>query len=563
MLKKSAWFFYILLLTLLAVFASSFLFFIVIKYDQFISFILKEIHREDLYHIITQTYFTEEKFSWIKNGSIVFSAFSGIILLLAIKTKDKILSKIFYLESVLIQKFESLIMTFQRLEKNVKAALAVCLLIIITRSFYFANTFYIQYDEAWNYNYFLAHNPVYTVFAYNNYPLHNLVSSIFLSFLPANTLVLRLPSILIGIFSCLFVFAIIQKIWNNAMLSLCAMCLFACLPITVFYMMYARGVIFELFFSWLITYFIYQFFKSETTLKDILFLGMLNALGVYCMLSHLYFITFSFLAILIFVLMTNQSKWKYAVYYFIVSILCSSILIFPFLLGTGVSLGANAAKSSQNLLTLHILPFHAYSDMMGGAWFVFYLLLVTNVFLLFKEKNKRFLLLILLNLALLLSPLLIYILSNTFPPERAFAFIAIATIMTFALAIQYFKIKSFPLSITTILVVVILSISTYKHDALNWSKEMDKEAYVMFQLFDKNEISNVYSESENFKYYVPSLIYYFSLKKKEFHYRTNEKSSTRYTEHIPSNTECIVRSAKLAEAKSVYQFDGMYFYFLK
>ncbi|KXK43870.1 MAG: hypothetical protein UZ11_BCD004000430 [Bacteroidetes bacterium OLB11] len=89
--------------------------------------------------------------------------------------------------------------------------LAICLFIILTRSFYFANSYYIQYDEAWNYNYFLAHNPVYTIFAYNNYPLHNLVSSFFLTFLPANTVVLRLPSILIGIFSCLFVFAIIQK----------------------------------------------------------------------------------------------------------------------------------------------------------------------------------------------------------------------------------------------------------------------------------------------------------------------------------------------------------------
>ncbi|KXK43868.1 MAG: hypothetical protein UZ11_BCD004000428 [Bacteroidetes bacterium OLB11] len=75
----------------------------------------------------------------------------------------------------------------------------------------------------------------------------------------------------------------------------------------------------------------------------------------------------------------------------------------------------------------------------------------------------------------------------------------------------------------TFLIVVILSISTYKHNALNWSKEMDKEAYVMFQLFDKNEIQNVYNESDNFKYYVPSLIYYFSLNKKEFHYSTNEK----------------------------------------
>ncbi|KXK43871.1 MAG: hypothetical protein UZ11_BCD004000431 [Bacteroidetes bacterium OLB11] len=104
MLKKSAWFFYILLLTLLAVFTSSFLFFFTIKYDQLISFILKEINREDLFHIVTQTYFTEEKFSWIKIGSIVFSAFSGIILLLAIKIKDKILFTIYFLESKLIQK---------------------------------------------------------------------------------------------------------------------------------------------------------------------------------------------------------------------------------------------------------------------------------------------------------------------------------------------------------------------------------------------------------------------------------------------------------------------------
>ncbi len=563
MLKKIAWFFYLLLMSMLVLFASTFFVLNNLEYENLVQTILKQIQREDLYNLIREHYFTIEKYKWIQQGSILFSITSIILIVLLIKKRKQFLNQIFNIEKYFINKIKSFVNCIIEQDKSIKLFFAIGIVAIFIRSIYYATSFYIQYDEAWNYNYFLNHNPIYSLFAYNNYPLHNLISWLFLSILPDNTFVLRLPSILFGVLTSAFIFVIIIKIFRQAILALCIMGVFACLPISVFYMLYARGVMIEMFFAFLLFYFLFQYFNTNINFKKVLFLSFLNALGVYSMLSHFYFIVISFGAVVIYILIAQKNTMKYAFYYLLLSIVFSFVLISPFFLGTGISLGTNAAISTQRLLTLHILPFHAYSDMMSGAWFLFYGMIIFNFYSLFYEKNKNYLLMIILNILLLISPLLIYIFTKTYPPERALAFISISTVLTFAIALN--KINKFKRSQIAFSIIFILTLSfvTYKHDALNWSKQMDKEAYTIYQLFTQKEINIVYSESNNFKYYVPALIYYFSLHKKSFHYQTNDSSSTRFVNEMNDMTQCFVTDNPNQSGNLIHEFDGMYFYFLK
>lgn len=560
MIKKISLFVYLLGWLFLLFSISVFIFFFRIQYEQFVQKILQEIHREDLYLIITTSYFSVKKFIFLKKVSILFSFFSFLFSLIYFKKRKFILLKI----EIVLEDIQNSIFYFVKFlfgnEKPVNILLLLAFMIILLRSIFYANSFYIQYDEAWNYNYFLRYNPFYTLFAYNNYPLHNLVSNFILFLFPTSTFVLRVPSILFGLSTFLLVFVVLKKIFSNSYFALCGATIFSFLPMSVFYMLYARGVMLEMFFAFLLIYFLHKYFTNEISFKQIVYLSFINMLGTYSMLSHVYFIGFTFVSILIYLVFYDISKIKFSFYYLLFSILFSAILMLPFFIGTGISLGFNAAIHSNQLIELHILPYHAYSDMISGAWFLFYVFILLNFSFLYFNKEKKYQWLIVNNIILLLSPLLIYLITKTFPPERALGFLIIVPVFTCVLLMKQLEQYKYLIYLLTMMSLPILTWSVYHHPKMNWSKNLDREAYSMCQLFDRYHIKKVYSTSNTFKYYVPALIYYFSLKNQQFYYTTNDRASARYQENADKETQCLITEAPLSNVEKIYEFDGMYFY---
>ncbi|MBK7764178.1 MAG: glycosyltransferase family 39 protein [Bacteroidetes bacterium] len=135
-----------------------------------------------------------------------------------------------------------------------KIFLWIGIIVLLIRSLWYAQNFSIQFDEAWNYNLFLSKNLFYSLGAYNNYPLHNVITWFFIQCFGNEVMVLRFPSVLIGLILIFTVALLVRSITKNECLSISLAFLIACLPIHVFYMMYARGVLFEIYFSLLISY---------------------------------------------------------------------------------------------------------------------------------------------------------------------------------------------------------------------------------------------------------------------------------------------------------------------
>ncbi|MBK8144082.1 MAG: hypothetical protein IPK62_03275 [Bacteroidetes bacterium] len=372
---------------------------------------------------------------------------------------------------------------------------------------------------------------------------------------------MRLPSIIAGILTCLLVFVTIKKLFHNEWLALCSMLLFACLPISVFYMLYARGVLFEMFFSLLICYFLFTRAPGKLTMRQIIFLAMLNALATYSMLSHVYFIGLSALFLLIYKLMYGPRQIKELIWYLVLSIGFSLLLLLPMAFGTGLSSGLQASVGNASYLVLHMLPYHCYSDFMTGAWFLFYLLIASNVLLLFRRASSNRSILILANLVLLASPWIIRLATGIFPPERGLAFLCIIPISSFAMLLEVSRIRKDFLLMGTLLIISVLSYVTYYHTKLNWSKELDAQVCKLARTLLSKEDVSIYSSTSKFNYFVPGVQYYYSLSGRPFNYSTNDTGSSRY--RLDEDAPCVITENYMGENTLLFSYDSMYVYFKK
>ena len=530
-----------------------------IRYDWLVDQVLHGIHRYDLFDVVTQKYFTIEKFKFLKNVSWMLSAVSLAILYAMYVYRNFLIIKIEGWVQGGLRLNSAFWRSVMHNSKNVNVFLGISIGLIAIRSIYYASTFYIQYDEAWNYNFFLHNNIFYTCVAYNNYPLHNLISWIFVHLLSANTFVLRLPSILAGIITCLLVFVAIKKIFLNEWLALSCSLLFACLPISVFYMLYARGVMFEIFFSLVICYFLFTRGPGKLTMRQIIFLSLLNAFATYSMLSHVYFIGFSALFLIIFKIIEGPWQIKYLILYPVLSIGFSLVLLLPMALGTGLSSGLQSSVGNASYLVLHMMPYHCYSDFMTGGWFIFYILIVANVILLFIKTSTNKRILILANLVLLASPLIIRMGTGIFPPERGLAFLCIIPITTVAMLFDVFKVERSYLMGGVVCAIFVLSYITFHHTKLNWSKELDRQVYKLASLLMSKADVSIYSTSSKFNYFVPGVQYYYSSSGRNFKYSTNDTGSSRY--RLNEDAPCIITESYLGSDNLVFSYDSMYVYY--
>lgn len=549
--------FYVLAFVLIALALVCFVFYKV-HYDTLIDYVLQQIDRTDLKNIITQKYFTLTKFELLQSISFLVSGLSCILFWALFKYRlhfknhvEKGLLAIFTLNNHF---WKSVVQN----SRSVNALLALSIILILARSIYYATYFYLQYDEAWNYNYFLQHNILYTCFAYNNYPLHNIITWCFVHIFSSSALILRAPSILIGLLNCLLVFVVTKKMFESEWIALANMLLFACLPISVFYMMYSRGVILEMFFSLLIFYLLFSYIKGGISIKKIIFLAILNALGTYSMLSHVYFIACSIAIIFCYQLLQKEKQFKLLIFYPILSILFSALLLLPMMVGTGISLGLSAATGQSNNLTLHMRPFHCYSDVISGWWFMFYFFIALNFIILFIRRFSNMNFLILTNLILLIAPILIKLATGIFPPERSLAFLYLIPIFSFALLLRYLPFQKIFLTLTTLVVIICLSYITFYHKKLNWSKELDKQVCKLSQVLISEKVNSIHSTTPRFNYFVPGLQYYFYKNKQVLSFTSTDSRSTRHDES--AKADCKVTDIFTGNEHLMFSYDSLFVY---
>ena len=510
----------------------------ILNYNQLIDFILNEINRKDLYEIITEKYFSEIKFEVVKKIFNGISLVSFIGLFFYFKHRSAVLKLLELIIKKLQTRFCNFIFTATKNNPIINKLLIISILSILGRSIYYAIDFDIQFDEAWNYNYFLHNNMIYSFCVYNNYPLHNIVTWLFLKVLPDSTFAIRLPSILVGILCCLTVFVVIKKLFKNEWIAIGSMLVFSSLPIVIEYMLRSRGVIFEVFFIVIIFYFLVRYLSQKITWNRILFLSFLNACGTYSMLSHAYFILFSSLGFLLVLFVEKRNKeLKFACYYGILSIVFSLILLLPMLLGTGVLLGINAGINHSNFLALHYLnAFECYSTFLFGYRYFIIVYIFILAFLLFNKENQLKVI-ALFNLCFVSAVFLIPLFTKTTPPERTMGMLIILPITLIPCLITFLK-QNWILG-TTGSYFLFLNFSIFYNGEFIWSKKLDNYVLIVSNQLLANHIHKITSKTDLFNYFIPGVTYNYFLQNQKLEINTNNVNSTRYSKQ-EMNFECVV-----------------------
>jgi hypothetical protein len=510
----------------------------ILNYNQLINFILNEINRKDLYIIITKKYFSETKFIVVKKIFIGISLVSFIGMFFYFKHRSAVLKFLELIIKKLQKRFCNFIFSASKNNPIINKLIIISILSIFARSIYYAIDFDIQFDEAWNYNYFLHNNIIYSFFVYNNYPLHNIVTWLFLKVLPDNTFTIRLPSILVGLLCCLTVFVVIKKFIKNQWIALGSMLVFSSLPIVIEYMLRSRGVIFEVFFILIIFYFLTTYLSEKITFNRILFISFLNALGTFSMLSHAYFILFSSLGFLLFLLVEKRNKeLKYVCSYGLLSIVFSLILLLPMLLGTGILLGINAGISHSNFLALHYLnAFECYSTFLFGYRYFIIAYIFIIAFLLFN-KDKQLKVIAFFNISFVSAVFLIPLFTKTTPPERTMGMLIILPITLIPLLITFLK-QNWIVGIG-VSYCMFLNYSICSNSEFIWSKKLDNYVLIVSNQLLINRIHKITSKTDLFNYFIPGVTYNYFLQNQKLEIITNNINSTRYSKQ-ETNFECVV-----------------------
>ncbi len=518
------------------------------SYTSFIQDVLDSIQRPDLEKVLREQYFPLEKFDRIKWWLLLSSVVSAGGLSVMYRYKEEYHRQIDGIASsgnIYLNKLKLIYLSFS---KTGRIALGLLLFILLCRSVYFATTFYIQFDEAWNYNFFLDKQIFYSIGAYNNYPLHNIVSWCFVHLLGSSVLVLRMPSFLIGLFCTFFIALGIQHFVRNEKIALLSAGLFSCLPVSLFYMLYARGVMFEILFALLVCILILQYGKSGFTFKRILFLSLLNALGTYSMVSHPYFIVSSFAAMLIFSVLYERKNSMMVIAYGFFSMLFSLVMMIPMMLGTGLSPVLSVLSNHQAVSIKDIISYvEKVSFFITGFRSSFYLFFLMSISLLvyFFKKNRRLCMLSLFNSSLLLLPLFIPWLTNVYPPERAISFLVLVP-LSYATLVFYMvyqmNVGRFILYPFALLGMVVFSYKAYTHPFLNWSRALDKQVAEVAILFKQENVNRVYNDCRDFGYFIPGIEFYFRQQHMSIEFNSSSKISTRYTSTIDSTIQYVVFS---------------------
>jgi hypothetical protein len=353
----------------------------------------------------------------------------------------------------------------------------------------------------------------------------------------------------------------VQHFVKNEKLALLAAALFCCLPVSLFYMLYARGVLLEMAVALLVSSLILHYSNLGFTLKRVLLVSVLNAFGTYSMLSHPYFIVSSFAALLLYSLLYEQKNWLLVLAYGFFSLLFSVTLLIPMMLGTGLSPVIAVLTRHQAIQLNDIISYvERVSFFITGFSHSFYFLFVLSSSLLvyFFRKNNLLCLLSLFNCSLLLLPVFIPLLTNVYPPERAISFLVLVPLNSAVLFFYYLdkirvvRFMVYPLALFSLWV---FSYNTYTHPFLNWSRVLDKQVMDVAMLLKQNHITRVYNDSREFDYFLPGIEFYFKQHHKSIEFSSSSISSTRYASTIDATIQCVVLSKQSTAA--YYQGDSL------
>jgi hypothetical protein len=538
------------LLVLLGFFlVASLIWFLNSDYEELLLLATTQLNRPDLYETLKQQYFTADKFETIRGLTYVLLPAFLIGLGFLIYKGKRIVSIL----RVLFQRVGSYIRSFYiRINESstrTKIILGSLLIFVLARSVYLALHYYPQYDECWNYNYFLSNNPLTSVMAYNNYPLHNLLTYATLSIFPDHTFFLRLPNIILGVLAVLLVFGLVKTIFKNENIALVVAAIFSALPVVLFYMLFARGVMLSMVFALILLFFFFVKQIKNWDKVDIFCVGLIGALGCYAMISFPIFVIVLWLCAA--VQYIKQTKVKALLPLLFAGLwlgVFTLVLYSPMLLGSGLGPGLSSGYMKTGFNFASLL---STTDFISRNQIGFYrgaiIFILLNIVSLFFSKRKE---IILLNLLLLALPYLLFLIGISLP-ARALSFQFIAYLFSLILLLEIIKNKTSQVGAVIIGILFCLAFhyTSLTHTFLGWSAKRDQGAHEIATVLHKNKLTSLYDLDGSFGYFVPGLQYYFKVRNKNLNFRTNNRTSTRFQDPNQQNGIVFVTETRKYDAK--------------
>jgi len=386
--------------------------------------------------------------------------------------------------------------------------------LFLLRSLWNSYHYALQYDEAWTYNHFVSKGLLVSLISPNN---NHILYTLFASLLDGWGLpvkyALRLPVLVGGLAVVTLFYLFVRQImdWRWALLG---MLLFAFSPAVMFYTLYARGYIFQLFFTVLGLWAVLALLESKP--KGAFFWplwGVTLVLGTYSVPTHLY-VWLGFNVLLLIGVLGKKLRWQSWLATNVGSLLVLMVLFFPLFMTSGMTTLWNAATG----VTVHGESFWNYQNrvadwlLVGGGrgtpvyWAMG--LLVLSIGFISRKATKTLRWLAYLCLIMVALPTVVGATLGTQTPYRAWCFITPFIVIGILLIISGWRPK---IAKQYVLVcgLVLGSLTFWRsevHYFVHWSEALDKEAHQIANKMMQAAISSCYFFSN---YDKPLLICYY------------------------------------------------------
>lgn len=530
------------------------------SYDALVERVVAVLQKPGLEGLIRSKALTARKFRWIQifctAGLLLVPALAFAVL----RKAGKVMDAVDMVSGSVRSGYRAVAEVYAQNTAAQNGSVAVSMGVVLIKCLYYIHTWDLQYDEMWCYNYLTARPFYFTLFAYNNYPLYELSTHVF-KLLPFSMKTdLRLPVLITGMLSCVLLYACLRKYCRTHGAALGGMLVFAFMPVTTMYMLYARGVIFESFFAVAAIFSLLFWIRSGSSRWMVLF-SLANALGMYAMPTHLYLWAMLF-ALGAAACLRHRREWRPFLIGNGSTLLLSVLLYLPVLLGSGFSFVAEAVapRYSYSQIIPNIPAFVAsYSSYFTGfrAGMAGVLAIATG-FLLNQRKARDPVVLPLIAM-LCLFPLLAYVVQKMVVPYRASGFVALAVPLIFAILFQHLQGSlGAPVQWAVLLLAAaLLGVVSHRCHDMNWSRPRDREAVRLAGLFMHRGVRSFYDNSpgSGFFYFYPALEYYYAMHHKKIDFSVAAPNSIRFRPlRQDGGYDCIVYRADTPRSRLPAQY---------
>lgn len=379
----------------------------------------------------------------------------------------------------------------------------------------------LQYDEAWTYNHFVSKGVLVSLISpNNNHIFYTLWASLLEYTGLAGKYVMRLPVVIMGTLLGLTFYGVVRQRFG-VKLAFFATALLWCSPAVVFYSMYGRGYIFQLFFGWVALVAMLKIIENNANTKKYYWTIWVIAqvLGLYSVPTHLYLWVALSGVFLVAIRVEKVSSFWYWLRANIMIGIASSILFLPLLLtngmtalwqaASGVTVSGESFWNYQNRVADWLLVGGGRGTLVYPFYGLLLLAMLLCVVYYYQQKNKQLFYLALSTLVVLLLPTLVGAIVGTQTPYRGWCFVAIFIVLLLPLwgnMVQTRQCKKYWVTAISISAIVCSIWRSEVHYFTHWSQQLDRAAPQIAKVLLAHQVDTCYFFSN---YDKPLLQYYY------------------------------------------------------